>query len=280
MHIEDQAWRLRQMTRRGPRARAIAVASGKGGVGKSNIALNLSMLLSAAGRRVAMIDADLGLGNLDVLLGMEAGAGLRDVLAGTRSILEVAVRLDGGVRFVPAGAGGAAVELSEFQRAAIRKCMMPMEEECDTLVVDAPAGIGAAAIHFAASADIALVVTTPEPPAVTSAYALIKTLHRQAFAGRVCLLVNQAADRFEAQRTHRAIEDAARRFLDLQIASAGWMPEDARVRQAVRMRQPFALAFPDCPAAVSLAATAGQICREETIAAQENNLASRSALGA
>jgi flagellar biosynthesis protein FlhG len=190
---------------------------------------------------------------------------------GTRRLEEIVIPLPSGVRFVP-GAGGpsATPDLNDFQRAALRKEMQALEDDSDFVVLDTGAGIGSAVIHFAAGADAALVVTTPEPSAIAGAYAVIKVLCLRSYSGHIRLLVNCAADRREAHLTHRTVEEAARRFLDAEVASAGFVLEDPKVREAVRSRRPFALAFPLCPATTCLAATAAQFCREALEAAGQH----------
>ena len=262
MPVEDQAHRLRQLMREVRRTRTIAVTSGKGGVGKSNVALNLAILLSAGGHRVALVDADLGLANLDVLLDVTIGCNLSHVVRGSRTLSDVVVHLSNGVQLVP-GASGLAdlTELSTFERQRLLQELTRLEADNDVILVDTGAGIGPSVLQFAASADDVLVVTTPEPPAVTDAYALIKVLHRRGCDRPMRLLVNQARDRKTAAATYSRIAAVAQRFLGIDVLDAGYLPEDANVRQAVAARTPFVLSQPNCPASKHLAAVVERLSR-------------------
>jgi flagellar biosynthesis protein FlhG len=256
----DQASKLRELMGRTRRARTIAVVSGKGGVGKSNVALNLSILLSAAGNRVALVDADLGLANLDVLLDVEVRANLSHVITGNRRLDDILIELPCGVQFVP-GASGIAqlVNMSEFQRAQLMKDMETLESGNDIIIVDCGAGIGRDVLQMATSADSVLVVTVPEPTAITDAYAMIKVLHRQGYKSHMSLLVNSAADRQEARLTYQRVSSVAKQFLDVRVFDAGHVLADPKVKEAVRRRQPFVLAFPRCPASMCMAALANKL---------------------
>ncbi len=260
MSIDDQASKLRQMMHKARSARTIAVASGKGGVGKSNVALNLAILLSAAGNRVALVDADLGLANLDVLLDVDVRANLSHVIAGKKRLEDVIIDLPSGVQFVPGASGIAQLaNLSEFQRAQLMKDLANLENDNDIIVVDCGAGIGRDVLQLATCSDNVLIVTAPEPTAITDAYALIKVMQRQAYAGNISLLVNAATDRQEARATYQRISGVARQFLDMRILDAGHVLADPKVREAVRRRQPFVLAYPRCAASRCMAALANKL---------------------
>ncbi len=261
MKAEDQATRLRELMRRARQTRTIAVVSGKGGVGKSNIALNLSILMSAAGNRVALIDADLALANLDVLLDAEVRGNLSHVINGSKKVEDIVVNLPCGVQFVP-GANGLAklANLSEFQRSLLLEQLGSLENDNEVIIVDCGAGLGSDVMHFAAAADNVLVVTTPEPPAVTDAYAVIKVLSQRGYKGHISLLVNMAAGRLESRVTHQRISNVARQFLGTRVFDAGYILTDPKVREAVKRREPFVLAFPRSPASRCMAALATKLC--------------------
>jgi len=242
-------------------SRTIGIVSGKGGVGKSNVALNLSILLSASGNRVALVDADLSLANLDVLVNVDVRANLSHVIGGTRQLADVIVTLPSGVQLVPGASGLARLaHLSEFQRAQLLRELGSLEADNDIIVVDCGAGIGPDVLHLAASADTVMVVTTPEPTAITDAYAVIKVLTQRGYDGQLSLLVNFAADRDEARATYQRISGVARQFLGAKVMDAGYVLADEKVRQAVRRREPFVLAFPRCQASRCLAALATKLC--------------------
>jgi len=260
MKVEDQAGELRKLMQRAAHRRTIAVTSGKGGVGKSNISLNLGILLSGSGHRVALVDGDIGLANLDVLAGVTVRGNLAHVIAGKRTLSEVIVDLPCGVQFVPGVSGLAKLaDLSEFQRVSLLKDLSALEDDNDVIIVDTAGGIGSDVVHFAMAADIVLVVTSPEPAAITDAYALVKLLVRQKYDGQVSILVNQVEGRYEARSTFTRISTVARQFLGAKIFDAGYILMDPRVRDAVRRREPFVLAYPRCPASRCLAALARKL---------------------
>jgi len=260
MTLDDQAARLRELMRQTRATRTIAICSGKGGVGKSNIALNLAILLSAGGHRVALVDADLGLANLDVLINADVRANLSHVIAGTCAIDDVICDLPCGVQFV-AGASGLArlANLTEFQRAHLVQSLSVLESDNDVIIVDCGAGIGPDVLHFACAADSTVVVTAPEPTAITDAYAVIKVLTQREYAGQLSLLVNMVEDRQEGRVTHERIADVARRFLNVRVLQAGYVIADPKVKDAVKRREPFVLAYPRCQASRCLAALANKL---------------------
>jgi flagellar biosynthesis protein FlhG len=260
MKVEDQAGELRRLMQHAAQRRTIAVASGKGGVGKSNIALNLAILLSGSGNRVALVDGDMGLANLDLLAGVPVRSSLAHVIAGKRALSDVVIDLPCGVQFVPGASGLARLaDLSEFQRASLMKDLTALEDDNDVIIVDVPAGIGPDVLHFATAGDMVLVVTSPEPTAITDAYAVIKLLKQQKYDGQISVLVNQVADRHEARSTFTRIATVARQFLGARVFDAGYVLMDPRVRDAVCRREPFVLAYPRCPASRCMAALASKV---------------------
>ena len=276
MTAEDQAGRLRRLMQQGHRPRTIAITSGKGGVGKSNVALNLSILLSAAGNRVALVDGDLGLANIDVLVEADVRGNLSHVLAGLKSLDEIVVDLPSGVQLVP-GANGLArlAHLSDFQRAHLLKELTALEGDNDVIVVDTAAGIGPDVVQLAAAADSVVVVTTPEPPAVTDSYAMVKILARGGYAGQLSLLVNMVSGRHEARATYARLAGVARQFLGRPVYDAGYVLTDPRVREAVRRREPVVVAYPRCPASQCLAALAAKLSTGGPLAGRKEGFFNR-----
>ena len=266
---EDQARGLRRLVRafssaldRTPArckagATTIAVAGGKGGVGKTNVAVNLGLCLATRGHRVTLLDLDMGMADADVMLGVQAPYNLAHVLSGLRSLEEVCVRLPGGLRFV---AGTCGVErlanLSEFECRRLVRQMRRVEPDNDFLVLDCGAGISRSVRMFALAAGTIVLVTTPEPAALTDTYATIKVLVRERRAGRIHLLVNMANDHTEARRAYQRIAEVSTKFLKYPIADCGYMLHDNHVELAVRNRSPFVLQFPKCTASSCLMAVA------------------------
>ena len=243
----DQAQALRRLvmdsTQR--RAKVVAVTSGKGGVGKSNIAVNLAIRLSAMGRRVILIDADLGTANADVLCNLRPGPTLAHVAANRMTLAQVMIDAPGGFRLVPGASGLATMAaLSEFERSRLIQEFTQLDDSADLILIDTGAGVSPNVLGFVAAADQQLVVTTPEPPAITDAYALIKTLRRQQVELDVRVLVNMARDEAEGRAVFGRIEAVCVKFLGLQPRYAGHVALDARVPMAVRRRSPFVLDAP------------------------------------
>lgn len=251
--ITDQASALRElvmeMSPPGRRARFVAVTSGKGGVGKSSVAVNLAVRLTAMGRRVVLLDADLGTANADVLCNFPAIPGLAHVVAGRRTLAETMVVGPGGFRLIPGASGFAQVAaLSDFERARLIEQMSVLEETADMILVDTGAGISPNVLGFAVSADQLLVVTTPEPTAMTDAYAVIKTVYRQRQDCDVAVLVNLVHGEGEARAVFEKIHLVCRKFLKLNVRYAGHLVRDDRVAKGVRLRRPFVLDSPKCAA--------------------------------
>ena len=244
------------------RARVIAVTSGKGGVGKSSIAVNLAIRLSMMGRRVVLLDADLGTANVDVLCNLTGGANLAHVIDGRSSLAETMVEAPGGFSVIPGASGLARIAaLSEFQRENLIAQMREIEQEADVILIDTSAGVGPNVLRFAASADLLLVVTTPEPTAITDAYAVIKSLHQQRPDPDVRILVNMVRDAGEAGAVFDRISTVSRRFLKLSLQYAGHVVHDPRVGLAVRRRHPFVLDSPRCDASSCLGQLAHRLDR-------------------
>jgi flagellar biosynthesis protein FlhG len=240
--------------------RTIAVTSGKGGVGKSNVSLNLAILLSAMGSRVALVDADLGLANLDILLDVRIQHTLAHVLAGRRRLGEIVIDLPTGVQFIPGASGLAKVaNLTDFARSNLLQALGKLEADNDFLIVDTGAGIGPGVLQFAEAADTVITVTTPEPTAMTDGYAVIKILAQRNYDGQISLLVNQAEKRQEARDCYSRINRVAHQFLGARVLDAGYVLTDGRVRDAVRQREPFVLAYPRCQASRCMAALANKL---------------------
>ena len=226
-------------------ASVIAIASGKGGVGKTSLSVNLCAKIAHRGARVILLDGDFGLANADLLCGVRVGAHLGHVLDGSRSLEDVLIETPAGFRLAP-GASGLASMLrsSATERQAVVDHLAGMDTACDVVVIDCGAGMGDEVCSFMRAADLSVIVTTPEPPAIADAYALIKRLVRTTtdsspHAPPPQLVVNMCEDERDAMRTHRRIASVAARFLNVPIPLLGWTPTDSAVSEAVRERTPF-----------------------------------------
>jgi flagellar biosynthesis protein FlhG len=256
----DQATQLRSLVQKQTRASVIAITSGKGGVGKSNISVNLAIQFASAGKSVVLLDADLGLANADVLCNVDLPCNLSHVIARKRELHEVLMRAPGGFQLI-GGASGLArmADLTDNDRQRIVDSLGQLEEQADVILIDTGAGISPNVLSFTRAADQVLVVTTPEPTAITDAYAVIKVLHREGYDRRVSLLVNQTRYGGEGRAVQQRIAAVARQFLGVTVYDAGSVPVDEQVPIAVRRRTPFVLGAPRCPASIAVAQLATRL---------------------
>lgn len=262
--LADQAQSLRKLmiSDNTHRARIVAVTSGKGGVGKTNIAVNLAIKLSEMGRKIILLDGDLGTANADVLCNLAPGGNLAHVVAGRKSLADSIVQAPGGFGLIPGASGLAQMAaLGEYERDHLIEQIQQLETQADLIIVDTGAGVGPGVLSFALGADQLLVVTTPEPTAVTDAYAAIKTLKRRREEIDVRVLVNMVQSDVEGRQVFDRIDSVCRKFLDLNIQYAGHVDADPRVGQAVRRRKPFVLENPTCPASMAIGRLAHRMDR-------------------
>jgi flagellar biosynthesis protein FlhG len=234
-----------------PHARVLAVTSGKGGVGKTNVAANLGIALCRSHRqRVVLIDADLGLANVDLMLGLQPQWNLSHVLSGERRLEDIIVQGPEGIEIVPGASGlSRLADLQDSQRRTLLEELGKLDNRTDYCIIDTGAGIGRTVVSMASSADECIVVTTPEPPSIADAYAMLKTLSRQPHRPQLRLLVNMVGSRQEARRVYERIAGVAQKFLGLHVHDAGYIFCDGHVARAVRGRKPFVTAFPNSQAA-------------------------------
>jgi len=249
----DQTATLRQavaVKAPGRIVRVVAVTSGKGGVGKTNVTANLAVALAHLGRRVMVLDADLGLGNLDVLLGLTPSFSLADVLSGQRRLREVLVPGPGGITVLPAGSGFQNLTaLSDHQIRELQSEMDELQEETDILLIDTGAGIGRNVTSFATMAQDIIVVAAPEPTSLTDAYALMKVLSTQYGERRFRLLVSMTRSPSDGQDVYRKLSLVAERFLHISINFLGSIPFDPRLAEAVCQQRPLVELYPQSKAA-------------------------------
>jgi flagellar biosynthesis protein FlhG len=232
---------------------SIAITSGKGGVGKSNVAVNVAVQLAGAGWRVSLLDADLALANADVLLGLNPKYHLGHVLAGERSLDEVIVETPEGLRLIPGGSGiEGLANLSKAQQRRFIAELTAMEDESDFLIIDTPAGIAHNVTTVLDAASAVIIVTTPDPTAVVDAYATLKVLHRAHPTKAVWLIVNDVVGVGDAEQIFNQIRSAAQRFLQHPLEHLGSIPRDEELSEAVRRQIPVILYAPQSPASRSL----------------------------
>jgi len=240
--------------------RVVAVASGKGGVGKTNVSANLAIAFGRQGKRVWLLDADLGLANVDVLFGLSPRLSLFDVLRADHSLADVVLDGPAGVRIIPAASGVEELTaLGAADRLRLLGLIDTLEPQPDVLLVDTAAGISPNVLFFAAAAADVLIVVTPEPTALTDAYALMKVLAARHRRREFLVVVNMAAGSADAHSAFVRLARVAERFLHVRVEYQGWIPYDDAVARAVRAQLPVVLASPHAPASVAFAQLAQRL---------------------
>ena len=240
--------------------RVISVTSGKGGVGKSNVVSNLAIAMSAQGKKVLIIDADLGLGNLDVLLGLSPTYNLNHVFNGEKSLSEILIDGPAGIKIIPAGSGVQEfTSLGQHEKLKLLDELDMLEEQFDVLIVDTEAGISENVTYFTVAAQEIIVVVTPEPTSITDVYALIKLLATRYSEHHFKVLVNMAKDSEDALEVFRKLANVAGRFLDISLDYLGCVVKDDKVVEAVKRQKAVSELFPDSEAATCFTTLAKRV---------------------
>jgi flagellar biosynthesis protein FlhG len=233
-------------------------------VGKSNIAAAMAVLLGQCGKRVLLVDGDLALANIDVLFGMKPRTTLQHVIRDGRSVEEALIEAPAGITLLPAGSGlQDLTHLGEGQLEELLAAFRVLDARMDYILFDTPAGISLTVTAFLEPSEQVVLVTMPEPTAVTDAYALVKVLARRGRRDRIGVLVNQA-DKAQARSIFRGLALVTEQFLDTSLEFLGHVPHDPHVGEAVRRQQPIALAYPDSPLVAALRPIALQWVNNET----------------
>lgn len=223
----------------------IAVASGKGGVGKTTLAVNLSSALAKLGRRVVLLDADFGLGNIDVLLGLVPHYTLADLIEGRCALSDVLLEGPNGIRIVPAASGiQYMAHLSPAQHAGLMQAFSDIADSLDVLVIDTATGIGASVVSFVRAAQEVLVVVCDEPTSIADAYALIKLLHHDYGMNRFRVLANMVESPLQGQNLFAKLSKVTDRFLDVVLDYVGAVPYDDYTRKAAQKQLVVYESFP------------------------------------
>ncbi len=248
---------------------SLCIMSGKGGVGKTNVALNLGYALKDLGHKLMLMDCDLGLANLDVLLGLTPERNLQDLMSGDARPEDVVLEVEPGLNILPSASGvPELVEMDQNQRDALFDKLKELIAGYEFLLLDLGAGISDTVLSLARMAQMRVVLVTPEPTSLTDGYAVIKVLHAKHGVRNFCVVVNQAsAD--EARETFQRLNMACKNFLGFELVNLGHIRMDANVTSAVRHQTPLAKHAPQCPAYKDIAAIAGRIAhyRRENIEA-------------
>ena len=263
----DQAVRLRNLMENKKttkdfkfNSRLITVASGKGGVGKSNFTLNLAINLASHGKSVAIIDADFGMANIEVLYGKVPSKSLANVLRGENTIEEIITQAPGGISLVSGGSGITDLaNLSDSQVEFLMESFVYLDEKYDIILIDTGAGASDKVTSMVKAAGEAIILTTPEPTALTDAYALIKILKTLETIPEMYIVINRTMDKTEGEEIYFKLNRVSHRFLGLDLKLLGYIPDDNHLRKAVRKQEPVSIAFPKSDAAKSIAAIAREI---------------------
>ena len=268
----DQATGLRTMAQAGP-VRVIAVTGAKGGVGKTNISVNLAACFADLGKKVMLMDADLGLANVDVLLGLHASYDLRHVISGERSLEEVIVEGPKGMQIVPAASGVSRMaELTNAEHVGLIHAFSELSVPVDVLLVDTAAGISDSVVSFSKAAQEVLVVVCDEPTSITDAYALIKVLSRDHGVERFHILANMVKDKVQGEQLFFKISRVAERFLDVNLRYLGTVPFDEQLRKSVQRQVAVVEGSPRSKSARALHRIAEQINQWPMPSAASGNL--------
>lgn len=251
--MPDQATVLRELaSRQAPlkhKMRVISVTSGKGGVGKTNFTVNLALALADYGLRVMIMDGDLGLANVDIAFGITPRYTMQHLLAGEKSIEEIIITGPKGIGILPGGSG--VQELANLDRTQLMHVLSNLgrlEKFADILIIDTGAGLGHIVLNFLRASDDVILVTTPEPTALTDAYGLLKALRPERQDLQVNIVVNKAHSEEEARATFQRLETAVQKFLKESLNLLGWVYEDQSVVRAVMKQEPIGISYPESSA--------------------------------
>jgi flagellar biosynthesis protein FlhG len=244
--------------------RVISVTSGKGGVGKTNITVNLACLLGKMNKKILILDADMGLANIDVILGLTPKFNLFHVLNGEKSMKEAMIQGPGGIMILPSASGIQEMSnLSKGQKLTLLDELRAVSREVDFLLIDTAAGIVDNVMYFNMAAHEIIVVASPEPTSLTDAYAIIKVLHQNHAKNCFRLLVNMVRDPQEGKEVYRRLNQATDRFLNLNIEYLGHILRDEKLSEAVKQQKALTTLYPHSPASKCLAALAEKLYHEQ-----------------
>lgn len=247
----DQAKRL---------TRTVAVSSGKGGVGKTSLVVNLALALAELNYKVTILDGDLGMANVDVAFGVTPYYNFQHLLAGEKTIREILCSVHPAIQVLPGGSGLA--ELANLDSEHLKVMLenfKQLEDMCDILLIDTGAGLSRTVINFACAADDLLVTLTSDPTSMTDAYGLLKTLKQEMKMPDIHIVVNRVCDEAEALQAFERLSMAASKFLSLKLQLMGWIYDDPKLGHSIKMQQPVGIAYPQSPAYRCVQWIAGKI---------------------
>ena len=254
--------------------RVLCVTSGKGGVGKTNVVINLAFHLAKKNKKVLVLDADLSLANVDVLLGLTPRFNLHHVFQGEKSLADILISGPGGMLILPASSGILELsELNEDQKLFFLAEMETLNKKIDILLIDTAAGINNNVIYFVLAASERIILLSPEPTSLTDAYALIKVLSTRYNVKKIRILVNGARSEREAVAVFKQLAGVTDRFLDsLSMDYLGYIPHDEQLPQAVRRQRLVTELYPNATSSLSFARLSERILEEEEKFSLDGNI--------
>ena len=248
-------------------SKVIAVTSGKGGVGKTNIAINLAMMMAEMDNEVTLLDADLGLANIDVMLNLRPLRNLEHVIKGEADLKDIIVKGPNNIHIIPAASGVKMMSsLTPRQHMALVHAFDDLAQATDVMIIDTSAGISDSVVQFCTAANEVMIVVCNEPASITDAYAMIKVLHQDYQIKRFRIVVNMVSNEAEGQEVFQRLLKVSERYLDVNLHLIGTVLFDPDVSRAARSQKPVTSAFPGCPASRSfkkLAEAADKLPRRE-----------------
>jgi flagellar biosynthesis protein FlhG len=243
--------------------RVIAVTSGKGGVGKTNISANLAVLAAKMGKRVLVIDADLGLANVEIVFGLKPRYHMGDLISSSISIEDVMIDAPHGVKILPAGSGVQSLtQLSAEDKLRFIAALEPVQDKFDLVLVDSGAGIGDNVLFFVGAAQEAILVVSPEPTSLVDAYATVKVLSQKAGVRHFGVIINPVIDELPAREIFNKLTQVTSRFLSASVRHLGYVPRDENLHRAIMAQRPLVDAFPHSPASRALNVLADKLFNE------------------
>lgn len=250
--IKDQASGLRNLSRTKP-VKVIAVTAGKGGVGKSNVSVNLAVALAQLNKSVMLLDADLGLANVDIMLGLHTKYNLSHVIQGICHLSDIILQGPNGIRVIPAASGTEFMtQLTQAEHAGIIDAFNELTDDLDYMIIDTAAGISDTVLSFARSSQELIVVVCDEPTSLTDAYALIKVMSKRYEWTHFNILANMVRNLKDGRDLFNKLFRVSEQFLDVHLNYLGAIPFDENVHKSVKKQKPVLIAYPDSPATASL----------------------------
>lgn len=264
----DQADKLREkvelLKEQAPTSRVIAVTSGKGGVGKTSLSVNLALQFQEQGKKVVILDADFGLANVEIMLGIRPQYNLADLIFNNKSIEEIITQGPMGVGFISGGSG--VQDLVNLDKEKLKKLiakLVKLDSLYDVIIIDTGAGIADSVIEFVLSSPEVLLVVTPEPTSITDAYSLLKAVNRKKDFNReqksIKVVANRVENDEEGQEIYEKISVVASKFLNIEMEYLGYIPQDKRLTNAVVEQKPVSIHYPNSESALRIKSICGKL---------------------